>query len=92
MQSDDTTLVEPLEHQLLRASFLPSAGGDALLRASLDAPVVSQRVIALRGLLRRNLMTTELWRRVLDDPDVAFTGEVVQQIAHPPHAQTENDK
>ena len=84
MQSDDPTLVEPIDHELLRASFQPSDAGRALLQESLDSLVVRHRVLALRGLVRLNLMTSAQWRRILHDPDPSVRRDALEQLAHAP--------
>jgi HEAT repeat protein len=82
VQGDDATLVEPLENQLLRASFASGDDGAALLLATLESAVLRHRVLALRGLVRQSLMSPELWRHVLNDDDVEMRREALQQIAH----------
>jgi HEAT repeat protein len=82
--SDDPTLVEPIDHELLRASFQPSDTGRALLEESLDSNVVRHRVLALRGLVRLNLMTSVQWRRILEDPDPTVRRDALEQLAHAP--------
>jgi HEAT repeat protein len=84
VQSDDPTLVEPIDHELLRASFQPSDAGRALLEESLDSLVVRHRVLALRGLVRLNLMTSAQWRRILHDPDPSVRRDALEQLAHAP--------
>lgn len=84
MHSDDPTLVEPLDHELLRASFQPSDAGRALLEEQLSSNIVRHRVLALRGLVRLNLMTFEQWRRVLGDPDPDVRRDALEQLAHAP--------
>jgi HEAT repeat protein len=84
VQSDDPTLVEPIDHELLRASFQPSDAGRALLQESLDSLVVRHRVLALRGLVRLNLMTSAQWRRILHDPDPSVRRDALEQLAHAP--------
>lgn len=82
MPSDDATLVEPLENDLLRASFATDEASQALLLAQADSKNVRHRVLALRGLTRRSLMTTELWRQSLNDGDVEIRRESLQLFAH----------
>jgi HEAT repeat protein len=82
--SDDPTLVEPIDHELLRASFQPSGAGRALLEESLDSTVVRHRVLALRGLVRLNLMSVAQWRQVLGDPDPDVRRDALEQLAHAP--------
>lgn len=82
MPSDDATLVEPLENQLLRASFTLGENGEALLRSHFDSPHVRHRVLALRGLVRQSLVNPDLWRRALGDENVEIRREALQQLAH----------
>jgi HEAT repeat protein len=82
VNSDDPTLVEPLDHELLRASFHPSDAGRALLEEQLNSNIVRHRVLALRGLVRLNLMTLEQWRQVLGDADPDVRRDALEQLAH----------
>jgi HEAT repeat protein len=80
--SDETTIVEPFENELLRASFSTSQQSAALLKITLESAVTRYRVLALRGLVRQSLMTRELWLRVLGDLDVEVRRDALQQFAH----------
>jgi HEAT repeat protein len=80
--SDETTIVERFENELLRASFSRSATSTALLLSTLESPVTRYRVLALRGLARHALVTTDLWLRALRDRDVEVRRDAVQQLAH----------
>ena len=82
MTSDEPTIVEPFENELLRASFSRSATSAALLTSTLDSPVSRYRVLALRGLVRQALVTTDLWLRALHDDDVEVRRDALQQLAH----------
>jgi HEAT repeat protein len=84
VHSDDPTLLEPLDNEILRASFQPSEAGHALLEEQLSSTIVRHRVLALRGLVRLNLMTLEQWRRVLGDADADVRRDALEQIAHAP--------
>jgi HEAT repeat protein len=84
VNSDDPTLVEPLDHELLRASFYPSDAGRALLEEQLGSTIVRHRVLALRGLVRLNLMSLERWQRVLSDDDPDVRRDALEQLAHAP--------
>jgi HEAT repeat protein len=74
--------VEPLDRELLRASF--DGGGDSmtLLAATLSAPIARHRVLALRGLVRRGAMDTTRWRTVLADADLEVRRDALEQLAH----------
>jgi len=82
VQSDDATLVEPLENDLLRASFATDTPSQALLLAQVDSKILHHHVLALRGLTRRSLMTPVLWRQSLKDGDVEILREALQLFAH----------
>lgn len=84
MPSDDPTLVESVDHVLLRAGFQPSDAGRLLLEESLDSKVVRHRVLALRGLVRLNLMTSTQWKQILGDPDPTVRRDALEQLAHAP--------
>jgi HEAT repeat protein len=84
VQGDEPTLVEPYENELLRASFAGSEESAALLFANFASSLPRYRVLALRGLVRRSLMNTDLWHRVLRDDDVEVRRDALQQIAHDP--------
>jgi HEAT repeat protein len=84
VQGDDPTLVEPVDPELLRASFQPSDAGRALLEENLNSKVVRHRVLALRGLVRLNLMTVTQWRRMLGDADLDVRRDALEQLAHAP--------
>jgi HEAT repeat protein len=82
--SDETTIVEPFENELLRASFSKGAKNTDLLLTTFESPVARYRVLALRGLVRQSLMTTDLWQRALRDGDVDVRRDALQQLAHQP--------
>jgi HEAT repeat protein len=74
--------VEPIDHELLRASFQPSDARRALLEESLHSTVVRHRVLALRGLVRLNLMSRARWREILGDLDPDVRRDALEQLAH----------
>jgi HEAT repeat protein len=80
--------VEAIDHELLRASFQPNDAGRALLEESLNSEVVRHRVLALRGLVRLNLLTPAQWRQVLGGCDADVRRDALEQLAH---AQLEDD-
>jgi HEAT repeat protein len=82
VDSDEPTLVEPFETELLRASFAASSQNAAFLLEAFHAPVARHRVLALRGLVRQSLMSDDLWREGLDDEDVDVRRDTLQQLAH----------
>lgn len=82
MHGDDVTLVAPFEHRLLRASYAVGDEDPALLLVAFDSPVARHRVLALRGLVRRSMMTDGLWRRALRADDVDVRRDALEQLAH----------
>lgn len=84
MTSDEPTIVEPFENELVRATFIHCAQSTALLLDNLESPITRYRVLALRGLVRQALMTNELWLSSLRDDDVEMRREALQQLAHAP--------
>jgi HEAT repeat protein len=52
--------------------------------ANVESPVTRRRVLALRGLVRQSLMTSDLWLRALRDSDVEVRRDALQQLAHAP--------
>jgi HEAT repeat protein len=79
---DDATLVEALDQRLLRANFDHSEASVSFLVASLRAPVVRHRVLALRGLVRLEVMDSERWRAVIADRDAEVRRDALEQLAH----------
>jgi HEAT repeat protein len=69
---------------LLRAGYGLVDDADELLAAHLDAPDRRQRVLALRGLVRRDAMDARRWRHVIDDEDVEIRRESLELLAHAP--------
>jgi HEAT repeat protein len=88
MQGDESTLAESIEESLLRAGFALGDDYVGVLRSNLRSPLARQRVLALRGVVRQNLVTSEDWRLALADPDVDVRREALNQIAH---AEIEDD-
>ena len=88
MQGDESTLAESIEESLLRAGFALGDDYVGVLRTNLRSPLARQRVLALRGVVRQNLVTSEDWRLALADPDVDVRREALNQIAH---AESEDD-
>jgi HEAT repeat protein len=82
MQRDEPTLAESPDEALLRAGF--ALGDDPLtvLRAGLADVSARRRVLALRGMVRQDLMTTTLWCGALDDNDVDVRRESLNLVAH----------
>jgi HEAT repeat protein len=82
MQGDEATLAESLDESLLRAGFALGDDYAGVLRTNLQSAVARQRVLALRGMVRQNLVTSDDWQRALRDPDVDVRRETLNQIAH----------
>lgn len=74
--------MEPLEQRLLRASFGTDEQDGVLLIAGLEASDARQRVLALRGLVRRGEMNAARWHRVLIDESVEVRRDALEQLAH----------
>ena len=82
MHGDNPTLAEALDEELLRAGF---AQGDAsldVLATALNNPSPRHRVLALRGVVRRDVATNSIWRNALGDGDVDVRREALGLIAH----------
>ena len=69
------------DEALLRASFVDSDEARALLVAALAAPAPRSRVLALRGLVRHDVVTDDQWRGALGDPDVTVRREALTQVS-----------
>jgi HEAT repeat protein len=82
MHGDDSTLAESIDESLLRAGFALGDDYVEVLRTNLQSPVARQRVLALRGVVRQELVTSDDWRGALADPDVDVRREALNQIAH----------
>lgn len=79
---DDATLVEPFESELLRAGFATDDTSAAVLIETASSVIARRRVLALRGLTRRGLMTAPRWSEALGDGDVEVRRETLQLFAH----------
>jgi HEAT repeat protein len=53
-----------------------------LLEENLQSPIVRHRVLALRGLVRLELMTLDQWLLVLGDADPDVRRDALEQLAH----------
>jgi HEAT repeat protein len=82
MQSDESTLAESIDVSLLRAGFALGDDFVAVLRTNLRSTVPRHRVLALRGLVRQGLVTSDDWRHALRDGDVTVRREALNQIAY----------
>ncbi|HEY5438455.1 MAG TPA: HEAT repeat domain-containing protein [Acidimicrobiales bacterium] len=82
MQSDDATLAESVEELLLRAGFAKSNDYEVVLRTNLSSNVPRHRILALRGAVRQELVTSDDWKRALVDDDVNVRREALSQVAH----------
>ena len=82
MQSDDATLAESTEESLLRAGFAMGDDYVNVLRNNLHGAVPRHRVLALRGVVRQRLATSDDWLRAIGDVDVEVRREALNQIAH----------
>lgn len=66
----------------MRAGFAIGDDYVNVLRSHLLAASPRQRVLALRGVVRQNLATSDDWLRALGDDVVAVRREALNQIAH----------
>jgi len=82
MQSDDSTLAESIDESLLRAGFAIGDDYSNVLSTNLQGPIPRHRILALRGMARQNLVTSDDWLRALSDVDVDVRREALNQIAH----------
>ena len=53
-----------------------------VLCTNLASPIPRHRILALRGMVRQNLVTSADWLRALSDVDVDVRREALNQIAH----------
>ncbi|MGD0690806.1 MAG: HEAT repeat domain-containing protein [Acidimicrobiales bacterium] len=72
----------------MRAGFALGDDYVGVLRTNLRSPLARRRILALRGVVRQNLVASDDWRLALADPDVDVRREALNQIAH---AQIEDD-
>jgi HEAT repeat protein len=77
----DLNLPETFVESLLRAGFTTSAADETLLVETLEHPVARARVLALRGLARRAVVTDDQWLRALGDEDVTVRREALTQVS-----------
>jgi HEAT repeat protein len=82
VQSDESTLAESIDELLLRAGFGLGDNYVDLLRTHLHGPLPRHRILALRGVVRQRLVTSDDWKSALRDPDVEVRREALNQIAH----------
>jgi HEAT repeat protein len=82
MKSDEPTLAESPDEQLLRAGFAIGDDYEAVLRTNLASDVGRRRVLALRGMVRQGLVTNDEWLSAIDDGDVDVRREALNLIAH----------
>jgi HEAT repeat protein len=68
----------------VRASFATGDESVMALRDALTSPTPRHRVLALRGLTRRDAMDGALWRSALADPDGDVRRDALEQLAHAP--------
>lgn len=82
MQGDESTLAESIDESLLRAGFALGDNYALVLRTNLQSSVPRHRILALRGMVRQNLVTTDDWLGALSDANVDVRREALNQIAH----------
>jgi HEAT repeat protein len=82
MQGDESTLAESIDESLLRAGFALGDDFASVLRTNTQSPIPRHRILALRGMVRQNLVTPDDWLRALSDAGVDVRREALNQIAH----------
>ena len=82
MHGDESTLAESIDESLLRAGFGLGDNYVEVLRTNLHGAVPRHRILALRGVVRQGLVTSDDWRSALRDGDVTVRREALNQIAH----------
>ena len=82
MHGDESTLAESIDESLLRAGFAIGEDYVQVLRTNLASPVARHRILALRGVVRQHLTTSEDWNHALVDPEPDVRREALTQIAH----------
>jgi HEAT repeat protein len=80
--SDEATLPEGPDEALLRAGFALGDDYASLLRDSLSADRPRQRVLALRGAVRQQIVTSDDWLVALFDDDLDVRREALTLLAH----------
>jgi len=78
---DDLTLPDTSDESLLRAAFATDESSLELLGSALATGTPRQRVLALRGLARREAVTTATWCTALTDEDVDVRREALTLVA-----------
>jgi HEAT repeat protein len=82
MKSDEPTLAESPDESLLRAGFGIGENYVATLRTNFVDDVARRRVLALRGMVRQGLVTSDEWLTAIDDDDVDVRREALNLVAH----------
>jgi HEAT repeat protein len=82
VQSDDETLAEGSYRALVAASYHDDDASKDLLRAALANGAPRERVLALRGASRHDLLSNEQWRALLVDEEVIVRREVAGLLAY----------
>lgn len=82
MHSDEPTLPEDLDEALVRAGFAQGEDVESFLRANLGANAPRHRVLALRGAVRHQLLSSDDWLVALSDEDLDVRREALTLVAH----------
>jgi HEAT repeat protein len=82
VHSDEPTLPEALDEDLLRAGFATDEESRRFIRDNLHAPTPRHRVLALRAGARRLLLSDDDWLSALDDGEIDVRREALTLSAH----------
>ncbi len=82
MPVDEPTLPESLAERLVRAGFSDTGEFDGSIIEGLDSSEPRHRVLALRAGARRHILTPELWRHALGDPEVSVRRDALTLLAY----------
>lgn len=84
MHGDESTLPDDVDDLLLVAGYREDGSLDALIAAHLSDPVARRRVLSLRAARRRGVISPDIWRRALVDPEVDVRREALTLVADAP--------
>jgi HEAT repeat protein len=82
MHGDESTLAESIDVAIVRAGFALGDDYVDVLRTNLHSADPRHRILALRGIVRRDLITPQDWMTAMGDENVDVRREALNQIAH----------